>query len=220
MRYIQHSCREDSRLDLRQAQAVLRHRPDAILFEAPMDKPSVSLLYNKFAPKNKPLKLVHQYQAMLRKVSKTYPWVASDIVVYDNIVRLWRDGHEVKLYNMDGPSDLLHETIRHGWNMTSRPRRRGVHFLWWVYIYLRERAMADNLADVTTKLPPDAVVLVFLEKFHWLHVQFLLDKPSRKEIFDYYFKAFEDTPHALSVRVHACGNKSLVKYWSEYSDFA
>jgi hypothetical protein len=156
---------------------------------------------------------------MLRKVSKTYPWVASDIVVYDNIVRLWREGHDVKLYNVDGPSDLLHETIHHGWNRTSRPRRRGVHFLWWVYIYLRERPMADNVIQATKEIPHDATVLVFLEKFHWLHVQFLLTKPSKKDIFSYYFEAFGGTTTTLNKRVYNCGNKTLVKYWRKYSDF-
>jgi len=159
MRFIQISCREVDSVDLRQAKAVLQHQPDVILFEAPGDKPSLSLPYNKYPVHEKPLDEVMKHQAMLRRVSKNYPWVGSDIAVYDSIIKLWKEGHGVKLFHVDAASELLRETIENNWNLTNLPRRRGVHFAWWVYIYLRERTMANNLLKILPKLPKEGTVL-------------------------------------------------------------
>ena len=52
MKFIQISCREEGEVDLRQAEAVLRHEPDIIFFEAPFDSLNPGPLCNKFAPKN------------------------------------------------------------------------------------------------------------------------------------------------------------------------
>ena len=219
MRLIQLSCQEGNKIDERQAKSVLRHRPDAIVFEAPSDIPGLSLPYNKYPPSSKPVKLVYAHQNKLRKVAKSFPWTASDIGVYDNILQLWSEGHDVKLYHIDGPSELLQETINRGWNKTAEPRRRGTHFPWWVYIYLRERIMTNNLERIMPVLPTNATVLIFLQKFHWLHLHYLIQNPPKRKIFQYYFDKFNVTPLTINRQVENIHNPVLTKYWKQYSDF-
>jgi len=217
MKIFQYSCKESNKIDTRQAEAVLRKKPDVIFFEAPFDNKDVEL-FNKFPINKKPFGKVKQYQKMLLKVSKKYRWVKSDILVFDNIVKLWKSGHDVKLYNVDGPSGLLKITIDNGWNRLDLPKRRGVHFGWWVYIYLREKVMSDNISKIIKKLPVDTVVLVFLQKFHWLNVKYQLQNKNKKDIFKYYFGKFKGVSISnINKTVDERCPKKLIKFWNKYS---
>jgi hypothetical protein len=217
MKIFQYSCRESNKIDNRQSEAVLRNKPDVIFFEAPFDNKDVEF-FNKFSVNKKPFRKVKEYQKMLLKVSKKYKWVKSDILVFDNIVKLWKSGHDVKLYNVDGPSDLLEITINNGWNKLDKPRRRGIHFSWWVYIYLRERIMSDNISKIIKKFPDDAVVLVFLQKFHWMNVKYQLQHKNKKDIFKYYFGKFKGVSiFNINKKVQESCPKDLIKFWDKYS---
>ncbi|VAW12530.1 hypothetical protein MNBD_BACTEROID05-641, partial [hydrothermal vent metagenome] len=107
MKLYQFSCVKGKKVDLRQAGAVLRHKPDVIIFEAPPVGRTPSLIYNKYKPLNKPLVEVVKHRKILQRLAKKAPWVLSDVYVYDNIMKLWADGYDVKLYNIDAPSELL-----------------------------------------------------------------------------------------------------------------
>jgi len=182
--------------------------------------PSISLSSNKLPPSKKPVSEVRKHQQMLRRVARRYPWVASDVAVYDEVVKLWHEDHNVQLFSVDGPRELLRESIKNEWGNISRPRKRGVHLPWWVYIYLRERIMTSNIEKALATLPHDATVLVFLQKFHWLNAQFLLTKPSNKQIYQYYFAAFDTPQRSLEKRIISLNNAILLRYWKKYSDLA
>ncbi len=220
MKLYQFSCIEGKKVDLRQADAVLRHRPDAIIFEAPSSGRTPSLVYNKYRPSNKPLAEVAKHKKKLKQVSKKYPWVLSDISVYDNIVKLWKEGVDVKLYNVDASSELLRvgSRIDHDWN--PKPHHRGTHFQWWVRIYLREKIMAENIQWVVSKnKKKDLKVLIFLQSFHWRNVQFLMSNPTKKQIYEYYFGKFKDIEIETIGNKIKKENKILYKYWKKVSDF-
>jgi len=85
---------------------------------------------------------------MLRRTGKSAPWVLSDIKTYDNVRKLWKEGCNVQLFNIDGPQELLRIGLERDPTQHPRPYRRGTHLMWWVRIYLRERIMADNLEKI------------------------------------------------------------------------
>lgn len=219
MKIYQFSCMEGKVVDMRQADAVLRHRPDVIIFEASSQGNTPGLLFNEYSPSKKPLREVAKHQKTLKKLARSYPWVESDIYVYENIVKLWREGHDVKLYHVDAPSDLLlvRTGVDNGWN--PKPCRRGTHLLWWVRIYLREKIMTGHIRGILSAQPKDSTVLVFLQSFHWRNVQFQLTKPSKKKMWEYYFGLFRGlTKKAFAQEIRESG-KVLDTYWKHYSDF-
>ena len=71
------------------------------------------------------------------------------------------------------------------------------NWLWWVQIYLRERIMANHISFIVKKykIKNNQKVLIFLQSFHWGHVKFLLDNPSKKEIWNYYFGKFSEVTY-------------------------
>ncbi len=157
---------------------------------------------------------------MLRKVAKNAPWVLSDVRVYDNITKLWGEGYEVKLYNVDAPSELLVVNLNFGENWNPKPERRGTHFAWWAQIYLLEKIMAKNIQSILKQnKKKDLVVLNFLEKFHWKNVQFLMTNPTRKEIYEYYFGKFRDMIMETIRESVKTENKVFYKYWGKLADF-
>lgn len=217
MKIHQFSCREENGVDHRQADAILRHNPDVIFWEAPSTGRKASLVFD---PKKSPKKHEGQLKKItksLQKVSKKYPWVVSDISVYKNAIELLKNGHRVRIYNVDAPSELLKETIINKWNMMERPRRRGSHLLWWIYIYLRERIMTRNIQPL---LKGDRqTALMFLQKFHWLNVKFLLSNPTKDDIWRYYFGKFKNINKQNVSEIIKEKNKVLYKYWLRHSDF-
>jgi hypothetical protein len=220
MKLYQFSCIEGKKVDLRQADAVLRHKPDVIIFEAPSVGRTPSLIYNKYKPLNKPLVEVVKHKKMLQRLAKKAPWVLSDVYVYDNIMKLWEDGHDVKLYNVDASSELLRVNLEIDENWDPKPYRRGTHFQWWVRIYLREKIMAENIQWVLSQnKKKDLKVLNFLQSFHWRNVQFLMSNPSKKKIYEYYFGKFRNINMKTIGEKVKEENKNLYKYWKKVSDF-
>lgn len=221
MKLFQFSCTEGNKVDMRQANAVSRYRPDIIIFEAPCNKKTPDLIYNKFSPSKKPLNELMKDKIELRKVSKKYLWVESDIYVYDNVASLWRGGHDVKMYNVDGPRELLRINLEGGVHWNPKPFCRGTHFIWWVRIYLREKIMTKNIEYIFSKNKNmnGLTVLMFLQKFHWINVKFQLLKPSKEKMFNYYFGSFKGlNPKNIGLIVKE-ENKELYKYWCKYSEF-
>ena len=159
---------------------------------------------------------------MLRRTGKSAPWVLSDIKTYDNVRKLWKEGCNVQLFNIDGPQELLRIGLERDPTQHPRPYRRGTHLMWWVRIYLRERIMADNLEKI---LPcyarqKEAVVLIFLQKFHWMNVKFLLSKPTKEELWGYYFGRFKNLDRRVLEEKIRKENPVLYSYWTKISDFA
>ena len=221
MKWYQYNCYEGKDIDLRQAKAVSKYKPDIILFEAPNYGKTPGTIYNVFKPKNKPLKNIDKHKQMLRRVSKTAPWVLSDIYVYDNILTLWKKGHDIKLYNIDGPRELLKINLNVDLNKKSKPERRGTNLMWWVRIYLREKIMTKNVNWILThsNTENDKVALAFIQKFHWKNIQFQLKNPSKNKMWNYYFGDFKDlTPKNINSKIKT-ENKQLYKYWKRLSDF-
>jgi hypothetical protein len=221
MKIYQFSCLEGDKIDLHQANAILRHRPDIIIFESPAGK-DPGLAYNKYRPENKPLHKVREYQKMLRRVAKKYPWVASDIEVYKNIETLWKQGHDIKLYHVDGPPELLQLNMdaTAGQKWDPRPYRRGTHLSWWIYIYLRDKIMTTHIRKIFLKHKSEnPTILIFLQKFHWINVKFQMTNPSKKELWRFYFGAFKNlTPKTLTEKMRR-ENKLMYKYWKKIGDF-
>lgn len=210
-------CREQNNIDLRQANAVIKHKPNIIIFEAPANTGS-PLFLDSNQPILEQKELLKGKISNLKKVAKTYRWVESDIKVFENAFDLIKSGHELKIYNVDGPSELLQEALINKWNLIDKPRRRGVHLLWWVYIFLRERIMTENIRSIL-KENKDKSILVFLQKFHWLNVQFQLSNPSKDKLWNYYFGKFENMNRKDMVNILKKENEVLYKYWVRYSGF-
>lgn len=217
MRIYQFSCRETNKIDRRQADAVLRHAPDIIFWESPSKtERKASLVFDPRKPIAYQEKALTEMIQHRRAIAKKYKWVLSDIATYQNTITLVRRGHKVGMYNVDAPRELLQQTILHGWNRIEKPRRRGVHLLWWVYIYLRERMMADNIAPL---LKGNKTALMFLQKFHWLNVKFLLSRPTKDNIWHYYFGRFTAIDRSTLSTIIKEKNSVLYHYWVRHSDF-
>lgn len=217
-RYTQVNCREENKVDLRQARAVLRLKPDIILFEYPSDANVPSWPINKFKPGSKPLKAIRNLQKKLRDISRVDPWVASDIKTLENVVRLWENGRQVFLYSVDAPSELVRYSDALHRNMYRRGPRG---WIWWARIYLRERYMARNIRWVLNNydLTDHPKILVFLQSFHWKHVKFLLTKPSKEKMWRYYFGQYSQvTPLTIGKTIRQ-ENRILYRYWRKDSDF-
>lgn len=220
MKLHQFSCFEGKKVDLRQANAVLHHRPDVIIFEASPVGRTPNSIFNKHKPSSKPLTKITKHKEMLRQLAKKALWVLSDVYVYDNIVKLWKEGHDVKLYNVDASSELLKVNLNIDTHWDPKPCRRGAHFEWWVRIYLREKIMTKNILKIFSQTKvKNSNVLIFLQSFHWRNVQFLIQNPSKREMYKYYFGAFKNMNiKTINERVKK-GNKVLYKYWKKFSDF-
>ena len=209
-------CREQNNIDLRQANAVIKHKPNIIIFEAPS---SISpLFFDSHQTPAKQKEILKTKISNLKKVSEKYPWFESDIKVFKNAYDLAKSGHELKMYSVDGPSELLQQTIVNKWNLMNKPRVRGSVFLWWVYIYLREKIMTENIRPIL-KDNKDKSILIFLQKFHWLNVQFQLSNPSKDKLWNYYFGKFEKIKRKDVANILKKDNDILYKYWIKYSEF-
>jgi len=225
VKYIQVDVREEinsknwTKPDFRQAEYVLKYRPYIIIFESACnDTPNT--IYNKYSCKNKPLGLVRKKQEDYKRASKT-PGngdAVSDIKLWDNIIELWKKGHNVYVYNADGPNKLRAEFFQ-VWKYMYPCALK--NWLWWVRIYLREKYMAKNIRWILEqhKHKEKLVVAIFLQSFHWTHVKFLLTNPSKKQIWQYYFSRFREvTPKDINQKIRE-QNKVFYKYWKIISDF-
>lgn len=143
-RFIQRSCIEGNKIDLRQAEAVLKYKPDIIIFEMPKGKNGPSTIFNRYSCKNKPIDKVDKIISNLEIVAKKYPYALSDVAVWKNIKKLWGQGINTQIYNVDSP-DLL----RRGYVYFERKYSFLANkWLFWVYLYLRDFYMAKNIKIV------------------------------------------------------------------------
>ncbi len=215
----QYDCFEGESVDLTQAEAVLREKPDVIILEAPADsEKDPSTIFNNYEVYEKPIEMVLEYQKNLRESSSKFKWVESDIFLYENIVKLWKEGHNVDIYRVDAPAELLKlstDSTWPGYRMTE-PLRKGVEFKWWVYVYIRETIMTKNIRFIL-EVPrySDRKILIFLQKFHWDNVRFRLEN-NEDDIFSYYFSDFKDVNKInINDKVQELENDILYKYWNK-----
>lgn len=172
IKFIQASCLETDKIDSRQAKAVLKHKPDIILFEYPQENKTPETIFNKYSPDKKPKKEVEKIIKMLKKAGKKYPWILSDIKVFENIQKLWSERKQVYLYFIDAPRKITSYRLdEHGKSPKPFPKIKKYEW-WWKQMSEREEYMKRHLKWVLKKHKnKDLKILVFLEKFHWLHVK-------------------------------------------------
>jgi len=218
-KFVQFSISEENRLDYRQARAVLKYRPDIIIFESAAEKFNPETVFNKYSPENKPLAEFRKVQSDLRKVSKRFKDALSDVKTWENIAQLWREGHNVLVYNVDAPREMRREFFdvwRHMYPCALK------NWLWVASrFYIREVIMAGHVTNILKKYKgkTNPTVLVCLQKTHWVHVKFLLSHPTKAQIWKYYFGKFKEvTPRTIGGKIKAA-NKVFYKYWKKVSAF-
>ncbi len=205
-KFLQFNCIEGKKIDLRQANAVLRHKPDIIILEYPNN--------------NYPLKSIEKTPSYLLKKEniEIMPWIRSDIRMWKNVDELKKNGHNILVYKIDAPNDLTNSFFnvwRHMYPCALK------NWLWWVQIYLREKYMTRNIKWILKnyKIKKNPTILIFLQSFHWDHVKFLLKKSSFEKTWKYYFgKFFEINPRNIAKKIRA-ENKIFYKYWKKVLDF-
>jgi len=200
-KYIQVSCIEGDKIDLRQSKAVIKHKPDLIFLEIPSNS----------------LKPVTKTKSQPKKVTDEFPWVKSDKYVWDNIIQLQKTGHNILVYDIDGPHDLVSfEYKKNIYPYNKKYPYKTTNLFWWVRIYLRECFMANKIKTILNnyKGKKEPVILIFLQSFHWRHVKFLLSNPTQKEIWDYYFKRFKKLSDKDISNLIKKENKTFFKYWT------
>ena len=212
-KFIQANCVEGKHIDMRQADVVFLYKPDMIFFEMPSRNGDPSLIFNKYSAKNKPLIKVRQIKNNLKIDAKKYPYALSDVAVWENIEKLWKEGQNTLLFNIDGPKKLR----AHHYELYGHiPYPTLVRSWWfWAYQLMREMEMKENIESILKnyKEKKRPVVAVFLQSIHWDHVQFLLTHPSRQAIWKYYFGNFPKvTPENIGVLLKE-KDKVLYKYW-------
>ncbi len=212
IRFIQVDCLESSKLDLRQANAVLKYRPDIILFEAPNDGRHIGYSFNRYSPSKKPKTELEILKEGLLEAAKRTPWVKSDLHTWENINTLWAGGRNTLVYRIDGPYGLVRAHFL--------PSKAGVinykDPIWWARILLRDMYMARHtkkiLDGVTTE--KQITVLACVQKFHWQHVKFLLENPTQEQVWQLYFGRFKTlTPEGITVLLKK-NNMTLYRYWT------
>lgn len=217
-KFIQRDCVEGDAVDLRQARSILKHRPDVVIFEMPQDKSGPDTVFNRYPPDKKPLQKVAAIIARLRIAAEDYPYAASDIAVWENIETLWSQGHDVLVYNIDTPDEL-----RRRYFVDMQPDYPAVRrdWLFWAYLLLRDSHMTKNLRWILNnyRRRENPTVVVFLQANHWRHVKFLLEDPSKQEIWNYYFHSFPKLrPETIADEIKA-RSKVLYKYWKKNGIF-
>ena len=212
-KFIQENCVEGSRIDLRQANVVKKYRPDIILFEMPAGRNGPALVFNKFSPKKKPYRTAEKKKKDIRLDARRFPYALSDIKVWENIEALWHEGHDVLLFNIDGPRALR----AHRFRKYGRIPYPALIRSWWFWSYqlIRELEMRKNIEYILRhyKRKQRPVVAVFLQSIHWDHVRFLLAHPSKRAIWKYYFGRFpEVTPRNIKTLLKE-KDTVLYRYW-------
>lgn len=187
------NCRESNALDLRQAEAVLKYKPDIVFLEYPNNE-------KELKPKTKAAK----------NFSK------SDLIMWKNIEYLWRKKIKTKVYAIDGPGELTGQ-FDLAWHNTYPCAAK--NWFWWVKIYLRERLMAKHIEEALNSYEEgkNPTVLVFLQSFHWQHVKFLLTRPSKEKIWRHYFGKFEKEVSPRTIpKILKKESKIFYQYWQKF----
>jgi len=108
-KFIQFNCEEGDKVDLRQAKATLKYKPDIIVFELPKDSKELSAIFNHYSCENKPIKKIDLIIKNLKKAAKKYPYAISDVFVWENIKKMWGQGINTQIYNVDSPDKIRRE---------------------------------------------------------------------------------------------------------------
>jgi len=216
VRFIQASCAEGKKADLRQAAVVKKHKPDIIFFEMPSFNGNPSSPFNRYSIKKKPFAEIEKIKKGLRKEAKKTPYALSDVFVWENIELLWQTGHDVLLFNIDAPQELRREGLAMHESMSLSKAKRTWEF--WAYVYVREVIMAHFMEQILKKDfgKKKIVAAVFLQNFHWQHVQFLLKHPSKEKIWRYYFGRFPKCTPATLAKELKDKTPVLSQYWKKY----
>lgn len=198
---------------LGKANAVLRYRPDIVLFEYPMRGKTPETVFNRYSPIKKPRRKLVGWKDSFRKkeLLKIHPWLRGDIKVLESIEALWKEDHQVMLYSIDAPSELTQQMIWAGKDRDVWPC--------WVTNFTREQYMIRNLGYVEQKhqLEKNCKVLVLVADWHWENIKFLKTHPSEEKVWDRYFGQFKKlTPGNIEDRIKD-KNKILFKYWRKTS---
>ena len=217
IQFIQANCVEGKNIDPRQAKAVRRYKPDIIFFELPSSKGNPSSPFNAYRVEKKPFKKIEKIKEGLRKEAKKTPYALSDVLVWNEIVSLWERGHNVLLFNIDAPQELRRNAfLQYRHTALSRAKRQ---WQFWTYLCVRDTIMARNMEKVLKKYAKKKklVVAVFLQSIHWQHVQFLLNHPSQKRIWNYYFGRFPKlTPNIIEGELPK-ENPIFYRYWKKHA---
>lgn len=216
--FIQVDCYESNSLDFRQAKAILKYKPDIVLFEYPNNTDIFDMSINHYPATSKPRELIDKLFPIDNQTLKTHPWAQADKKVWSNIEKLWQENHQVLVYRIDAPNELTEEKLRE-WR-SQYPKIKN-NWLWWVRIYLREKYMAKYLQEIMAnyKQKQDPTVLVFLQSFHWEHVKFLMENHTPDEIWKYYFSQFSEIDqNSIKEKIKKL-NSVFYKYWLKISDF-
>ena len=150
-KFVQISVLEQNRPDYRQARAVLKYKPDIIIFESAAENFNPETIFNKYSPQNKPIKKILAIQKDLRKVAKELGFgdALSNVARWESIMKLWREGHNTLVYNADGPTELRKEFFvvwRHMYPCALK------NWLWVASrLYIREVIMARHVRDILKK---------------------------------------------------------------------
>ena len=188
------------------AAIILRTRPNAVLFEFPTAPgPSLSH-FNRFPPHKKPKDLMEEFKRSNVKDSARYPWLETENVVLEAIEKLWDEGKQVHLYEIDGPIELTSEAEKH------IPKGGLVNI---AFHYLRELYMHENIRRIEHKLGRDAVAVVLCHNYHWQNLTFLMTEPTTKEIWKHYFG--KETKEAVEASLSE--KEILTKHWRLKSHF-
>jgi len=218
-KYIQVNCREVKKIDLRQAKAVLKHKPDIILLEYPNNNKTSDMIFNSFPTDKKPQTELNKIKKLLKKFSKNNPWGLSDISMWENVEKLWQNGHNVLIYRIDSPTELTNQYLT--LKMYKNYPAIKSYWLFWAYLLIRDYTMTKNVKWVIKryKNKKNPTVLVFLQSIHWDHVKFLLTNPTKKQIWDYYFKNFKEiNTKNIGFKIKE-KNKIMHKYWKKINLF-
>jgi len=221
-KFIQCDCIEGDKVDLSQARAVIKYRPDIIIFEMPAGKNNPNTIFNRYSCTKKPIKVAAKIIKDLKISARKYPYALSDVAVWENIIQLWQEGMNTELYNVDAPAKLREEFY-----IFQKPVSRGYpavrrDWLFWVYLYLRDSYMTQNIKIIldTYSVRPDPTILIFLQSIHWKNVRFLLTNPSKEKIWRYYFGRFKEIkPTPAIERQIKSRSPILNRFWRNVQKF-
>lgn len=160
---------------IRKATAILKFKPKYIFFETPKDAFNITQ-FNRYEPNNKPVSLIEAWKANLINNSKKYPWLKTETLIVDAIVKLWKSNHQIYLYNIDAPISLT--------SIISKIMQKRDRFQFDVWNFLREWHMCQAIAKI--KLTGNG--LIFCHDMHWKNIKwFLRNKPSKNKFYKHYF---------------------------------
>lgn len=180
------------KISIERVKQILKLKPQVIVFEWPQE--SKLETYNEFLPLHKPKKKLAALKVNLCKLAKEYPHLIGTIKIFEAIEKLWNKNKQVLLFSMDGPVELTSIKVPRG----------NVNTIW---NYLRERFMAKALGKIENKYSR-AKIIVLCHNYHWKNLKFLLQKPIKSDIRNYYFRNRDVKPFLT--------NKIIRKYWNKF----